>query len=441
MAIKDYIPKIKNFFGVVPSMTGQIATRPTDKNDINNRIIRLKLERLRQDIGSWRQAISEAENVFYPNRLNMQRLYLDTVLNGHVKACMRERKDLTLLKAFAINNKSGTANKEFTELFKSKWFYDIIEYILDAQFYGYSYINWSSVVNDKLSGLQLIKRWNVSPDREQVLPFPNSFTGFSLYEEDLLNWSLYVSTNSENGISKCGYGLLCSVAPYEIYLRNLMGFNGDFVELFAAPFRHGRTDKTEGPERDEFEAAVRDMGSSGYAITDPLDEIDFKDPSGGGNGYKSYESFQERNEKTISKLFFGHSDAIDSRTGKLGSEQGKDSPVAKAIARTEASDARFVETVINDLLLDKLRELGFNIPLDHKFKLLNNKEEQEQKTADTAYNQSVATVVKTLSDSGVKVDTNWIEEQTGIPVEEKEEEVSEKEEDYQFKKLMNKFYP
>lgn len=403
--------------GITPSMSGQVATRPTDKNDINNRIIRFKLERIKQDVATWRQALSEAENVFYPNRLAMQRLFIDTVVNGHVKACMRERKDLTLLKDFAFVNDSGKVNKELTLLFKSKWFYDILEYILDAQFYGYSYINWNSITNNKLSGLKIIKRWNISPDREQVLPFPNSFLGFSLYENP--EWSLYVPTNSEHGISNCGYGLLYSVALYEIYLRNLLGFNGDFVELFAAPFRQGKTDKTESVERDDFEAAVRDMGSAGYAITDPLDEILFHDNAGSGNGYKSYESFQSRCEKTISKLFFGHADAIDSTTGKLGSET-EESPSTKAIRRTEAADARFVETVINDIFLDKCRALGFDIPLGEKWNLLNDKEKQEQKQSVCEYNQGVATIVKTMSDAGIKVDTGWITEQTGIPVEEKE---------------------
>jgi hypothetical protein len=413
--------RIKNFFGITPTTIGITSTRPDNKHDLNRHIVRMKLDRIKQDIALWREAISQAENVYYPNRLALQRLYLDTVLNGHVRACMRERKDLTLLKDFEFQSPNGEVNKKITDLMHASWFYGLMEFIIDAQFYGYSLINWTEVEKSIIKDIQIIKRWNISPDRLQVLSFPGAFNGTSIFDPADVDWSLWVPTPSEDGISNCGWGLLRSVAPYEIYLRNLMGFNGDYVETFAQPFRHGKTDKTNGPERDEFEKSVANMGAMAYAITDPLDDIEFKDTTGGGNGYKSYESFQERNEKTISKLFFGHSDAIDSRTGKLGSEQGEDSPVAKAIRRTEARDARFVETVINDSLIEKLNNLGFGIPAGTKFVLLNNKEKHEAQEAETAQNQAVATVVKTLNDSGYETTPEWITKQTNIPITKKPE--------------------
>lgn len=79
-----------------------------------------------------------------------------------------------------------------------------------------------------------------------------------------------------------------------------------------------------------------------------------------------------------------------------------------------------METAINDSLIEKLNNLGFNIPKDLKFKLLNNKEEHEAKEDKTALDQAVATVVKTMSDSGYEVDDKWITEQTGIPLKKKE---------------------
>lgn len=406
---------------ITPSMTGEVATRQQDQHDINNRIIRYKLHRLKQDMKSWRDSYSDMENVFYPNRLRNQQILLDTVLNGHVAACMTKRKNLTLLKEFELAV-GETRNEELTELFRSQWFYDAMNYILDALFYGYSYLNWKEINNNRLTGLQLIKRWNISPDREQVLPFPNSFSGFSLFEQEFIDWSLYVATPSENGVSKCGYGILNKVAPYEIYLRNLLGYNGDYVELFSQPFRQGKTTAREGPERDAFEAALREMGSSAYAITDPQDEIIFHNTGADGTGYKSYESFQSRCEKTISKLILGHSDVIDTVPGKLGSQQGGDaSPAQLALNEIEAADTRFMEFVINDHFLDKLRNIGFDIPEGTKFRLLNDKEEQKEKTAAVVFNQAVAMVAKTFADAGYKVGAEWIKKQTEIDIEEKEE--------------------
>lgn len=433
--------QIRNILGYGQgSENGMIGTQSGNKRDVNNRIIRMKLDRIRQDIASWRQAVSEAENSFYPTRLAMQRLYLDTVLNGHVKACMNKRKNLSLLKEFALVDPKGEINEDLTKLFQAKWFDDLMSYALDAQFYGYTYVNWTGVFNNKLSGLHVIKRHNISPDREMVLPFPNSYMGFSLYEEENLDWSLYVPTANDSGISNCGYGLLYSVAPYEIYLRNLLGYNGDFVELFAAPFRVGKTSKTDELELAEFDKVLSDMGSSGWARTDPTDEIEFHNDTGGGAGYKAYESFQSRCEKTISKLILGHDSALDSVTGKGLSKDSKHSPAQLALDEIESIDNKFLEYVINDTFLDKLRNLGFKIPIDHKFKFLNNREDQDAKDAVSNSHQLFADVVKTFADAGYKVPAKYIQEQTNIEVLEKAEPIQTNDFSKEIQNKLNKTY-
>ena len=80
------------------------------------------------------------------------------------------------------------------------------------------------------------------------------------------------------------------------------GVSGHSGEVVAAqPYRVGKTDKTEGPERDELEKALRDMGSSGYALIDPVDEIAFLETALGGTGYKGYDNLEARCEAKVSK--------------------------------------------------------------------------------------------------------------------------------------------
>ena len=40
-----------------------------------------QLARLRHDIGMWRVAVAEAEQGYYPHRVKMQTMFIDTVLN------------------------------------------------------------------------------------------------------------------------------------------------------------------------------------------------------------------------------------------------------------------------------------------------------------------------------------------------------------------------
>ena len=69
-----------------------------------------------------------------------------------------------------------------------------------------------------------------------------------------------MKTPSDTGQSDCGYGLLYKVALYEIFLRNTLGYNGDFVELYSQPYRIGKTTKTNEDERALLEQALQKYG-------------------------------------------------------------------------------------------------------------------------------------------------------------------------------------
>lgn len=395
--------------------------RSQDPKKLANYPAKVQLERTRQDVEKWREAIREAENAWYPFRVKMQALYQDTILNGHVKACMDKRKDLTILKEFCFRN-GDKINEDLTKQFQSKWFYDLVNYILDSRFFGYSLINFTGIKNGKWEGMDLIKRHNIAPDRDLVSQYTYSLSGINFTEQPWWSWVLWVPTPTDIGVSKCGYGLLYPVALYEIFCRNLMGYNGDFVELFAQPIRIGSTLKTEGdPGRDVFEAAIRDMGSSNYMIKDPSDEVELMESKLGGTGYQGYDNFEKRCEAKITKMILGHADAMDSTPGKLGSNEEVD----KALEKKEVADNMLVCSVVNDQLLPKMRELGFNIPEGDVLYYKNNKEEKEIEELRIKNNKMYADTALTMKNAGLKMSAKYFEEKTGIPTEEIIEETEE----------------
>lgn len=413
-------PKIltKNYwFPTINPLTdaGQGVNRETNPQHVSRYIARVQLARIRQDVKSWRDAINEAELAYYPHRVQMQRLFNDTTLNGHVFACMEKRKSLTKQKSFEIVTEKGIVDEFWTEKLNKKWLHTVINYSLDALFYGYNLVNYSEIENDELKGIEVIKRHNISPDRLQVVSYVYALSGIQFETDDKFkDWVFYISTPSETGISNCGYGLLYRCGIYEIFLRNLLGYNGDFVELFSQPFRVGKTQKTNDDDRSEFESAIRDMGSSGYAIIDPNDEIDFIEAKNSGNGFMGYENLEKRCEAKISKIILGHADAIDSTTGKLGSND----EVKEALETIEKNDGAFIMNVINDEVLPKLRNQGIAIPDNLRFSFCNDKEKFEEEEKANKRNNEVITNVKTLFDAGYKVDASQIEELTGLKITE-----------------------
>lgn len=390
-----------------------------DKRNAGSNIIPLQLQRIAQDTGTWRDGVDEMERAYFPYRVKVQQTFVDTILNGHVKACMDRRNDLTMLRDWHIVGADGKATDEkATQLLNEMWFAKWMWHALNANGFGYSLISLGDLVDGKFPKLQIIRRWNVSPDRFVVSAVPYAPNGVNFIEDkDIAKWHTYIATPNEIGTSPCGYGYLYSVALYEIILRNILGYNGDFVELFSQPYRIGKTNKTEEAERAEFTAMVANMGSQGWAVVDDLgDTIEFLESSlgGSGTGWKGYENLEQRLEKKISKIILGHADALDSTPGKLGAGQGEDDPVSSALRDKQTKDGQFITDAINCELLPKLRKLGFAIPQTAKFEFKNDAE-----VADN--NNKVTALAVELKKAGMQMDGKYYTQQTGIPLQEVEE--------------------
>ena len=416
------ISTVKNYLFPTPDNPLNNAGSSGWRNDqspeknLRSYITPVQLQRIRQDVLSWREAIAESEQAWYPHRVKMQRMFLDTVLNGHVSACMSRRKNLTLLKDFKLcNSETMEEDEQWTKVLKKSWFTLYCNYVLDAQFFGYSLVSLGDLVNDEFPNLTTIRRFNVSPDRMNVTSYVYSLSGAPFAEDPYRLWNVFQSTPTEVGISLCGYGLLYKVAMYEIICRNVLGFNTDAAEMYGMPIRKGKTMKNNEDERAAFERALAQMGSAGYILMDTMDELELVESSQSGSGFKVYESLEARCEKKISKLLLGHADALDSTAGKLGGGQGEESPTTQALEEVQAIDSRMLENNINTELLPRLREMGISIPDNLCFQIKNDQERAEQRLREDTSNQVTATIAQTMKNAGLQMDAAYFEERTGIP--------------------------
>lgn len=411
-----------------------LKTKDEGAKKMDSSVRKVTLQRTLQDIASWRDAIREAESSYAPARVKMQAMFLDTVLNGHVRACMDRRKSMIMLKEFNVFDSKGNKNEKATALLRKEWFYNIIGFCVDARFFGYSLINWSGIKDNQLEGVRIVRRANVNPDK---LTFTDGMSFAHWYGQGIsfidpeskdasgnsyFDWSIWVDTINTDGTSSCGFGILYNVALYEIYIRNNIGYNADFVEKFVMPFIHATTTKSD-IERDKLEEDLIRMASSTAFITDPTDELKFIQNNTIGSGVKAFSDFDEQCKKDISKIILGHADAIDSTPGKLGAKDD----VTIAMEMIEAADSRWCENVISDRLFPKLRNLGFtDIGVGDRFEFVNDNERNEALLRETEASKGYADIVKTLHDSGLLVDENQVLEKTGIRVTRKVEESIEK---------------
>lgn len=394
---------------IISSTFGKFGgTGSKDQRDAFNRIYRERLRRLDQDVSTWRRAIERAEDTYFPQRLDAIQLYQDTVLNAHVFSCLEKRRRLTLLKDWSIVN-GETENERLEEMLDRPWFSQTLKYILDAKFYGYSLVNFGDIENNEFVKVVNFPREYIVPERKEISSMLYSPAGTKWEGTELEDWVLWVPTVSESTSLEVGMGLLYYIGLYEIHLRHLTGFNADYVEMFGQPLRVAKTDKS-GASLDDFEDMMANLGSSGWGIIGLDDEIDLKQPSGSGESYKSYSDFEKRLEQKISKVILGHADAMDSTPGKLGSEQGEDSPVNKALREVEQIDTDDIEEIVNSQLFPKLRKLGFPIGPNDKFRFENDKEQSAEESRKNEKRKIVSEYVERMSKAGYSMNPEELSE-------------------------------
>lgn len=398
------------------------------KQNLSYAITRIQFFRIRQDIQSWRRAVTQAEEFFFPYRTEMQRIYMDTILNEHVAACMKRRKNLTLLRDFKLVGPDGQEDEDLKLLFynntlpgSNNWFMNFLNYALDAIFFGYSLIYLNDLENNAFPHLGVIRRENVSPDRMIVASLPTIPGGVRFDEKPWSDWHVWVPTPGETGRETCGYGLLYKIAKAEIYLRNNMGFNADYNELFAQPLRVGKTTKTNEDERGAFENALKNMGSSAYILLDEgQDDVTLVEAKNSATGYQSYENLEKRLEAKISKLVLGHADALDSTPGKLGGigkAGSAESPQDKALDEIQAEDGIFIENIVNGELIPRMQAFGIQIPPGYYFQFSNDREEAGVQEKENATAQALANVMATIQQAGGTPDWKFFNDVTGMNID------------------------
>jgi phage gp29-like protein len=407
----------------------------------------ISVQRLKQDIGRWRLAIKEAESITTPNRFMMQQLYLDTVLNGHVTACIGKRYANVLKKGIEVVNEKGEVNDNLTKFYNKKFMFDLIRYTLDARMYGYSLIQLGNMKNYEFEELYTIRRSNVNPEKEIVTRDFYSMEGISVYDSQYSDNLIWVKTPQEIGMvsnwGKCGYGLLYKVAPYELWCKQAFTLWSEYQQLFGMPLRIGKTNSRDEQMRSQMSEMMANMGAAAWAVIDTDDEVQFADTGNMTGGNEVYLTMIDKVEKIISKILLGHADALDSVPGKLGSTQGDESPAHIAMKDIEADDCQFIEFELEKNIIPKLTGLGFPMPKGHCIKFVNSYEKMKARSVEDINNKATADMVKTLFDSGVKVDVEWLSERTGIPLEEKpepKEKVVQKNDYDAFKNQLEELY-
>lgn len=368
----------------------------TNKNEtLITKIVERQLYRINASVGDWRKALNVAESVHNPATNELIRVYNEVVLDSHLQSVIQQRISKVLAKNYMIVDSSGEIDETTTELFKKTWFNKTIKYIMEANFWGFSLIQFGDLVNNNFEYIELFKRENVEPNSKEVKTEPYLNEGISFESEPYSDWVFFVE-------SELKHGLLNQASPLALWKRGSLNSWSDFAEIFGIPPRIGRTDVRDKDLRNAMTQALKNMGRLSYAVLDHDDTMDIVESSK-TDSFNVFLKMAEYMDSQMSKLILGQTGTTDEKafSGSASVHERVGNEITQA-------DCIWVETIINDKFFPFLTNLGFKLE-GKRFKF----DTKEQFSKDKQFE-----ITKELL-GFYDIPEQWINDTFNVPVEAK----------------------
>lgn len=310
-------------------------------------IVPKAMARTRADVLTWKSALAMAENIDNPKLYPYYNLVKDMLLDAHTTSQIKNRKLKTLSANFSIKKANGETHTELTSLLqKSVWFGDIIGYILDSEYFGYTLIEFNRG-DDNSVEVALIPRQNVIPQKGIVLKDYTDDRGL-----DYMNASEYGTWLLDFGKSG-DLGLINQAIPHILFSRFAQSCWSELCEIYGIPPRVMKTNTRDRQAIARAEKMMTDMGAAAWFIIDETEQFEWATNGVPATG-EVYDGLINRCENSISLLISG---AIIGQDTKYGS-RGKEMSSQDILQDLVDADQTMVEQYMNDKVLPALYAIG-----------------------------------------------------------------------------------
>lgn len=382
-------PKHKGNYNLNHKQQGR-PNSSKQRSGIVHKIMPKAVSRIRNDIGSWRNALRQADSVDNPRRERLMQLYDDIMLDAHLTSQIELRIQHTLSVPFTITKEGAEEEDDIIKLIQQPWVRELNRHILNSIFYGHSLIELSLNEHQQLD-VTLIPREHVLPSKGFVLFDLNGDKG--VYFRDAREYGTWLLEFGE----KNDFGLLNKAVPHVLFKRFAQACWSELCEIYGIPPRYVKTDTQDPDMLDRAEAMLRDMGSAAYFIIDNDEEFQFaKGADTNGDVYKGLINVcKEETSLLINGAVIGQ----DTEHGNRSKEESS----IKLLDTISQADRLMIENCWNNTIIPALVKLGM---LSEGYWFTMQQEEDIEK---------LWTMTKDAMPY-MEVDPEWIVEKFGVKV-------------------------
>ncbi len=318
---------------------------------IIHRVIKRQETLTRKDIADWKRALQQAKSTYEPKQVLLQQLFSevmnDTLMTSQVSV-LRIGKSQGA--EFELK-RNGKTDKEQTQRLKDSGLYeDLVEFIIEAQFYNHSLVEFDYDAAGLLVA-DLVPRPNVSPEVGKFYPDTQGMASIDYREmPEFGKWLVEVYPRKRD------LGLLNKAVPYVLIKKFALSCWSELCEIFGIPPRVMKTNTTDGEMLERAEQMMKEIGSAAYFIIDTTEDFEFaQGVSTNGDVYKNLISTCDQQLSLLNLAAVLGQDTVNGNRSKEESSSKLMEAVVKA-------DKRLIETTFNRRLLPALAAIGFLKP-------------------------------------------------------------------------------
>jgi len=317
-----------------------MATRNERKDLVVNTIVIKPNNRSVLDVGQWRSALKQADR---GKRAKLYDLYDDILLDPVLGSAIEKRIMAITNAELVFKAKNEQSVPELDDLIDSPAFEYLLKEVMTSIFYGKSVIEL-----DFSNGFETysIPRQHINTAIGVITVNPGDTTGIPYTNDDFL---LDVGRNDN-------LGLLLRAAPLAIYKRGGFGDWSQFVELFGMPRRIGKYSSHDEESRILLEQALEAAGSASWMVVPKETDVETQETSASQGSSSIYNEFRQACNEEILITILGQTMTTQNGSSRSQSETHKE--VEESINK---SDRRFVQRVLNTLLLPRLAKRGYPV--------------------------------------------------------------------------------
>lgn len=323
----------------------------TRNNPIANspfQIVLYQTDRSPKTVGKWKQALTAAENIEFPQRTPLLDLYEDIKLDPILSSCLDKRR-MAILDSRIEFGDLGKTYPDVEALLELPFFEEMLTDILDARFEGHS-LMWFDPSDRNNINYKLIPRKHVIPEAREYKRYQHNLTGLKYNVPPYTNYSFEVGNNHR-------LGLLAKAVPFVLLKRGNFSDWATFAEIFGQPLRKGKYPARDNEAKITLKQAMIEAGSSPFiVIPDELD-VTFEQATANSDG-QLFEKLGDACDNQVIFLTLGQ--LLTTKSGDKGARALGEVHLEEE-KRINRADKRFVLNALNFGFRKLLQIHGYNV--------------------------------------------------------------------------------